>query len=352
MIFSQLTMGLLAGEDLGPFKIVGMVILGIVLFIFLFVFLRYAHLYVRSILTKAGVGLFDMFAISLRKVSPAVIVDARVMLVQARLDNIDRRDLEAHFLAGGNVQRVVFALIAANRAGIELDFRTAAGIDLAGRDVLDAVRTYVTPKVIDCPNPSSGKTEVAAVAKDGIQVLARARVTVRTNISRLVGGAGEETIVARVGEGIVSTIGSSDTHKKVLENPDEISRVVLGRGLDAGTAYEIVSIDIADVDIGSNIGARLQADQAEADKRVAQANAEKRRAMAVAEEQEFTATVMENRAKVVLAEAEVPQAMAAALRSGNLGVMDLYRLKNIQSDTEMRTGIAGDSSGGSAPKPE
>ena len=351
-MLSQLPVGLLVGDDLGPFKIVGMVVLGIVLFVFLFVFLRYAHLYVRSILTKAGVGLFDMFAMSLRKVSPAVIVDARVMLVQARLDDIDRRDLEAHFLAGGNVQRVVFALIAANRAGIELDFRTAAGIDLAGRDVLDAVRTYVTPKVIDCPNPSSGKTEVAAVAKDGIQVLARARVTVRTNISRLVGGAGEETIVARVGEGIVSTIGSSETHKKVLENPDEISRVVLGRGLDAGTAFEIVSIDIADVDIGSNIGARLQADQAEADKRVAQANAEKRRAMAVAQEQEFTATVMENRAKVVLAEAEVPQAMAAALRSGNLGVMDLYRLKNIEADTEMRSGIAGDSSGPSGTKPE
>jgi len=350
---SQFALGLAEVGEWGPLKIVGMVILGIVLFIFLFVFLRYAHLYVRSILTKAGVGLFDMFAISLRKVSPAVIVDARVMLVQARLDNIDRRDLEAHFLAGGNVQRVVFALIAANRAGIDLDFRTAAGIDLAGRDVLDAVRTYVTPKVIDCPNPSSGKTEVAAVAKDGIQVLARARVTVRTNIARLVGGAGEETIVARVGEGIVSTIGSSETHKKVLENPDEISRVVLGRGLDAGTAFEIVSIDIADVDIGNNIGARLQADQAEADKRVAQANAEKRRAMAVAQEQEFTATVMENRAKVVLAEAEVPQAMAAALRSGNLGVMDLYRLKNIQADTEMRTGIAGESSfDGSGPKPE
>jgi len=347
-VLAQLEVG-----EWGPMKLIGMVVLGIVLFVFLFVFLRYAHLYVRSILTKAGVGLFDMFAMSLRKVSPSVIVDARVMLVQARLDNIDRRDLEAHFLAGGNVQRVVFALIAANRAGIELDFMTAAGIDLAGRDVLDAVRTYVTPKVIDCPNPSSGKTEVAAVAKDGIQVLARARVTVRTNISRLVGGAGEETIVARVGEGIVSTIGSSETHKKVLENPDEISRVVLGRGLDAGTAFEIVSIDIADVDIGNNIGARLQADQAEADKRVAQANAEKRRAMAVAQEQEFTATVMENRAKVVLAEAEVPQAMAAALRSGNLGVMDLYRLKNIQADTEMRTGIAGESNfDGSGPKPE
>ncbi|MFT5285426.1 MAG: hypothetical protein ACI8TQ_001590 [Planctomycetota bacterium] len=343
------SLGLLQLEDTSMMKMIGLVVLAIVLFIFLFVFLRYAHLYVRSILTKAGVGLFDIFAMSLRKVNPAIIVDARVMLVQGRLDDVDRRDLEAHFLAGGNIERVVHALIAANRAGIELDFRTAAGIDLAGRDVLDSVRTYVTPRVIDCPNPSSGKTEVAAVAKDGIQVLARARVTVRTKLSRVVGGAGEETIIARVGEGIVSTIGSSETHKRVIENPDEISRVVLGRGLDAGTAFEIVSIDIADVDIGSNIGARLQADQAEADKRVAQANAEKRRAMAVAQEQEFTAKVMENRALVVLAEAEVPKAMAAALRAGNMGVMDLYRLKNIQADTDMRSGIAGDSEGSDGP---
>jgi uncharacterized protein YqfA (UPF0365 family) len=239
------------------------------------------------------------------------------------------------------VQKVVQAMISANRAGIELDFRTAAGIDLAGRDVLDAVKTSVTPKVIDCPNPASGKTEVAAVAKDGIQVLAKARVTVRTNIRRLVGGAGEETIIARVGEGIVSTIGSKTSHKDVLENPDSISKTVLARGLDAGTAFEIVSIDIADVDIGSNIGARLQADQAEADKRVAQAQAEKRRAMAVAAEQEFIAQVQENRAKVVLAEAEIPRAMASALQSGNLGVMDLYRLRNIESDTKMRSNIAG-----------
>jgi uncharacterized protein YqfA (UPF0365 family) len=239
------------------------------------------------------------------------------------------------------VDRVVIALIAADRAGIPLDFRVASSIDLAGRDVLEAVRTSVTPKVIDCPNPASGKTEVAAVAKDGIQVLARARVTVRTNIARLVGGAGEETIIARVGEGIVSTIGSRETHKLVLENPDDISKTVLSRGLDAGTAYEIVSIDIADVDIGHNIGARLQADQAEADKRVAQATAEKRRAMAVAAEQEFKATVVENRAKVVMAEAEVPLAMADALRTGNLGVMDLYRLRNVQADTDMRSGIAG-----------
>ena len=325
------------------FALIAVLLGAIVGFVLLILVLRFGHLYVRSVMTKAGVGLFDMLAMWLRKVNPTAIVNTRIMLVQARIEEVDRTDLEAHLLAGGNVERVVRALIAADRAGLEINFRTASGIDLAGRDVLDAVRTFVTPKVIDCPNPASGKTEVAAVAKDGIQVLARARVTVRTNLARLVGGAGEETIIARVGEGIVSTIGSSATHKAVLENPDEISKVVLARGLDAGTAFEIVSIDIADVDIGTNIGARLQADQAEADKRVAQANAEKRRAMAVAQEQEFKAVVVENRAKVVLAEAEVPLAMASALKSGNLGVMDLYRLRNIQADTDMREGIAGGS---------
>ncbi len=325
------------------------VVLAIGFLVFLVLLLRYANLWIRSVLTGAGVGLFDMFGMSLRRVNPSAIVNAMVMLVQSRITKVDKRDLEAHLLAGGHVDRVVRALIAADRAGIELDFRTASSIDLAGRDVLDAVRTSVTPKVIDCPNPESGKTEVAAVAKDGIQVLAKARVTVRTNIARLVGGAGEETIIARVGEGIVSTIGSKDTHKHVLENPDDISKTVLSRGLDAGTAFEIVSIDIADVDIGSNIGARLQADQAEADKRVAQAMAEKRRAMAVAAEQEFKAAVVENRAKVVLAEAEVPKAMAEALRNGNLGVMDLYRLRNIESDTKMRSNIAGEGGGGEAP---
>ncbi len=312
-------------QDGGPgiTKVVLYVLLALAILFFLFVFLRYVNLYIRSILTRAGVGLFDMVAMSLRQVSPAIIVNARVNLVQARITGIDKRDLEAHFLAGGNVVHVVRALIAADRAGIGLDFRTGAGIDLAGRDLLDAVRTSVTPKVIDCPNPASGKTAIAAVAKDGIQVLAKARVTVRTNIARLVGGATDETIIARVGEGIVSTIGSKETHKEVLENPNDISKTVLARGLDAGTAYEIVSLDIADVDIGSNIGARLQADQAEADKRVAQAMAEKRRAMAVAVEQEYKATVMENRALVVLAEVEVPKATADALRSGNLGLMGL-----------------------------
>ena len=321
-------------------KIAGGIALVIFLLVFLFVFLRYANLYLQSILTKANIGLFQMFAMGLRKVKPSVIVNAKIMLVQARIDDVSAKDLEAHYLAGGRVNRVVQAIISANRAAIALDFRTATAIDLAGRDVLDAVKTSVTPKVIDCPNPESGKVTIAAVAKDGIQVLAKARVTVRTNIARLVGGAGEETIIARVGESIVSTIGSSETHKKVLENPDEVSRNVLDRGLDSGTAYEIVSVDIADVDIGNNIGARLQADQAEADKRVAQATAEKRRAMAVAAEQEFTAQVEENRAKVVLAEAEVPLAMAEALRAGNLGVMDLYKLKNIDSDTSMRRSIS------------
>jgi len=319
--------------------IVMVVIFGL---LFLFLFLRFANLYLRSVTTQAGVGLLDMLFMSLRKVDPATIVNARVNLVQARVGGTIVRDLEAHYLAGGRIPRVVTALISANRAGLDLDFKTATGIDLAGRDVLEAVRTSVTPKVIDCPDPAKGKTEVAAVAKDGIQVLAKARVTVRTNIARLVGGAGEETIIARVGEGIVSTIGSMESHAHVLENPDQISKVVLARGLDAGTAFEIVSIDIADVDIGHNIGARLQADQAEADKRVAQAQAEKRRAMAIAAEQEFKAAVQENQAKVVEAKAEVPLAMADALRSGNMGVMDVYRLRNIESDTEMRRGIAGD----------
>lgn len=339
--------GLFGG--LSVLTIVGLVLLAIFLLFFLVLFLKFANLYVRSVTTNAGIGLFDMFAMHLRKVNPATILDAKIMLVQSRIEAVSTRDLEAHLLAGGRVQKVVAALISANRAGIDLDFRTAAGIDLAGRDVLDAVKTSVTPKVIDCPNPAQGKSEVAAVAKDGIQVLAKARVTVRTNIKRLVGGAGEETIVARVGEGIVSTIGSKESHKDVLENPDSISKTVLARGLDAGTAFEIVSIDIADVDIGVNIGARLQADQAEADKRVAQANAEKRRAMAVAAEQEFKAQVQENRAKVVLAEAEVPLAMASALKTGNLGVMDLYRLRNVESDTRMRSSIAGESTSGSEP---
>ena len=343
----------LLAEDGGDIlKTVGLVALVLFLLAFLVVFLKFAKLYIQSVLAGANVGLLDMVAMWLRKVNPATIVEGRINLVQARIDGIQSNDLEAHLLAGGNVPRVVSAIISADKASLGLDFQTATGIDLAGRDVLDAVRTSVTPKVIDCPDPAKGKSEVAAVAKDGIQVLAKARVTVRTNIARLVGGAGEETIIARVGEGIVSTIGSMDTHQLALENPDSISKTVLDRGLDAGTAFEIVSIDIADVDIGHNIGARLQADQAEADKRVAQALAEKRRAMAVAEEQEHVASVQANRAKVVAAEAQVPLAMAEALRSGNLGVMDMLRLKNIESDTTMRRSIGGiDPTGGTTEEP-
>ncbi|MHC4078533.1 MAG: flotillin-like protein FloA, partial [Planctomycetota bacterium] len=323
--------------DIWPW-IVGLLIL--VFVIFLIFVSKFINLWIQATLTKANISLFALIGMSLRKVNPTVIARARISAVQAGV-GAGVRDLEAHYLAGGNVLRVVGSLIAADRANLDLDFRRAAAIDLAGRNVLEAVQTCVNPKVIDCPDSAKGGTsKVAAMAKDGIQVLARARVTVRTNIARLVGGATEETIIARVGEGIVSTIGSSNTHKEVLENPDNISKSVLSRGLDAGTAFEILSIDIADVDIGENIGAKLQADQAEADKRIAQAKAEERRAMAVAAEQEQVAAVMENRAKLVLAEAEVPKAMADAFRAGNLGIFDYYRMKNIDSDTKMRTQIA------------
>ena len=278
------------------------------------------------------IGLGTLIGMRLRKVNPAGVVRPLINATKAGLAlRVD--DLEAHYLAGGNVNRVVTALISADKAGIELPFQRAAAIDLAGRDVLEAVQVSVNPKVINTPR-------VAAMAKDGIQLIAIARVTVRANINRLVGGAGEETILARVGEGIVSTIGSSISHKAVLENPDSISKAVLSRGLDAGTAYEILSIDIADVDVGKNIGAELQTDQAEADKRIAQARAEERRAMAVAAEQEMIARVQEMRAKVVEAEAQVPQAMADAFRSGNLGIMDYARYRNLQSDTQMRESIA------------
>jgi uncharacterized protein YqfA (UPF0365 family) len=262
------------------------------------------------------------------------------MLSKAGID-VASNMLETHFLARGDVLKVSRALVAANKADIPLPFQRAAAIDLAGRDVLEAVRTSVNPKVIDCPDPSKGKHTIDAVAKDGIQLLVKARVTVRANIARLVGGATEETIIARVGEGIVTTIGSSDSYKKVLENPDTISRTVSEKGLDAGTAFEILSIDIADIDVGANIGAKLQADQAEADMRRFQAEAEKRRAAAQAQEQEMVAKVQENRAKVVLAEAEIPLAIAEAFRNGHLGVMDYYRLKNVQADTDMRSSIGG-----------
>jgi uncharacterized protein YqfA (UPF0365 family) len=282
-------------------------------------------LWIAAWASGAYVGLFTLIAMRLRRVPPATIVTARISAVKAGLD-ISLNDLEAHFLAGGNVVRIVNAMISADKANIPLPFKRAAAIDLAGRNVLEAVQMSVIPKVIETP-------KIAAVAKDGIQLIAVSRVTVRTNIDRLVGGAGEETIIARVGEGMVSTIGSAVSHKNVLENPDHISKHILSKGLDAGTAYEILSIDIADVDVGENIGAKLQIDQANADKQIAQAKAEERRAMAVALEQEM-------RARVVEAEAEVPRAMAEAFRQGNLGIMDYYRMKNLQADTNMREEIA------------
>ncbi|NLP36514.1 MAG: flotillin-like protein FloA [Firmicutes bacterium] len=289
-------------------------------------------LWISSLAAGVRISIFLLVAMRLRRVPPAKIINPMIRATKAGLDlKIDQ--LESHYLAGGNVDRVTNALIAAQRAGIELGFERAAAIDLAGRDVLQAVQVSVNPQVIETPI-------VSAVAKNGIEVKAKARVTVRANIERLVGGAGEETIIARVGEGIVTTIGSSDSHEDVLENPDRISSTVLSKGLDAGTAFEILSIDIADVDVGKNIGAQLQTDQAEADKRIAQAKAEERRAMAVAREQEMRAAVQEMRAKVVEAEAEVPRAFAAALREGKIGVMDYFQLQNIQADTSMRDAIA------------
>ncbi len=305
-------------------------------------FFAYGSLWLRALLSGCHVSLLSLIGMRLRKVDPRVIVDARIMTTKAGLP-LDTNDLETHYLAGGHVLRVCQALVAASKANIKLSYERACAIDLAGRDVLEAVKTSVHPKVIEVPDPGTlrGRSTVDAVAKDGIQLRAKARVTVRTNLDRLVGGATEETIIARVGEGIVSTIGSSDTHKAVLENPDLISKTVLDKGLDAGTAFEILSIDIADVDVGENIGAKLQADQAAADLKVAQAKAEERRAMAVAREQEMKAEVEANRAKVVLAEAEVPKAMAQALREGNLGVIDYLNVRNIEADTRMRRGIAG-----------
>ena len=299
------------------------------------------RLWVEALSAGVTVSIGTLIGMRLRKVSPAAIVRPLINATKAGLD-LDINALEAHSLAGGRVDRVVGALISADKASIELAFNQAAAIDLAGRDVFEAVQVSVNPKVINTP-------KVAAMAKDGIQLIAIARVTVRANINRLVGGAGEDTILARVGEGIVSTIGSATTHKAVLENPDAISQTVLAKGLDAGTAFEILSIDIADVDVGKNIGAELQTDQAEADKRVAQARAEERRAMAVAEEQEMKALVGKMQAEVVKAEAEVPLAMAEALRSGNLGVMDFLKYRNVEADTNMRTAIAGPDDGPTTP---
>lgn len=312
--------------------ILGASIIGIIVVLAIFFTFVPVTLWISALAAGVKISIFTLIGMRLRRVIPSRIVNPLIKASKAGL-TVQINQLESHYLAGGNVDRVVNALIAAHRANIELPFERAAAIDLAGRDVLEAVQMSVNPKVIETPF-------IAGVAMDGIEVKAKARITVRANIDRLVGGAGEETIVARVGEGIVSTLGSSTSHKKVLENPDLISQTVLGKGLDSGTAFEILSIDIADVDIGKNIGAELQTEQAEADKKIAQAKAEERRAMAVASEQEMKAKVVEMRAKVVEAEAEVPLAMSEALRSGNIGVMDYVNYKNVQADTGMRDSIA------------
>jgi len=307
------------------------IVIAIILLVLIFSFIPIG-LWISALAAGVNVGIFNLIGMRLRRVVPAKIVNPMIKSQKAGLDvTVDK--LETHYLAGGNVDNVVNALIAAQRANIPLIFERAAAIDLAGRDVLEAVQMSVNPKVIETPT-------VSAVAKDGIEVQVKARVTVRANIDRLIGGAGEDTIIARVGEGIVTTVGSSESHKQVLENPDLISRTVLDKGLDSGTAFEILSIDIADVDVGRNIGAQLQTDQAEADKRIAQAKAEERRAMAIAKEQEMKAAVQEMRAKVVEAEAEVPKALAEALRQGKIGVMDFYALQNLKADTDMRDSIA------------
>ncbi|MCM1518506.1 MAG: flotillin-like protein FloA [Pseudoflavonifractor sp.] len=311
------------------------VLMGIVIVILLAIFFYYVpfFLWVSALVSGVHISMMQLVLMRIRKVPAAVIVRALIEAHKAGLQDVNRDDLEAHYLAGGNVEKVVHALVSASKANIELGFKMATAIDLAGRDVFQAVQMSVNPKVIDTP-------PVTAVAKDGIQLIAKARVTVRANIRQLVGGAGEDTVLARVGEGIVSSIGSSESHKQVLENPDSISKLVLKKGLDSGTAFEILSIDIADIDIGKNIGAALQIDQAQADKNIAQAKAEERRAMAIAREQEMKALAQEMKAKVIEAERELPQAMAQAFLNGNLGVMDYYRMKNMEADTTMRETIA------------
>lgn len=325
------------------FTVIILVFAGIIGF-FIFLYFVPVNLWITAIFSGVRVGLAELVFMRIRKVPPSIIVNSLITATKAGLtiseDGSESRrtlkssDLETHYMAGGNVPQVIKALISADKANINLSFRQATAIDLAGRDVFEAVQISVNPKVINTPS-------VAAVAADGIQLVAKARVTIRANIQQLVGGAGEDTILARVGEGIVTSVGSAATHKEVLENPDKISKLVLQRGLDAGTAFEILSIDIADVDVGANIGAKLQTDQASADLKVAEAKAEERRAMAVAEEQEMVAKAQEARAKVILAEAEVPKALAEAFRTGNLGVMDYYKFQNIQADTDMRESIAG-----------
>jgi uncharacterized protein YqfA (UPF0365 family) len=316
-----------------PILTLTFIALALVLF-FTFLYFVPVNLWITAAFSGVKVGLMELVFMRIRKVPPHLIVNSLITSTKAGL-SITTNDLETHYMAGGNVSAVIKALISAEKANIGLSFNQAAAIDLAGRDVFEAVQISVNPRVIDTPN-------VAAVAQDGIQLVAKARVTVRVNIAQLVGGAGEETILARVGEGIVTSIGSSVSHKEVLENPDKISKLVLSKGLDAGTAYEILSIDIADIDVGANIGAKLQIDQANADLKVAEAKAEERRAMAVAQEQEMKAKVVEARAAVVIAESEVPKAIAEAFRKGQLGVMDYYRMQNMQADTHMRDGIAGD----------
>ena len=319
-------------NDTAPLYLLGGIAVGVILFFLIFFYFLPFGLWISAQFAGVRINLFQLAFMRIRKVPPGIIVKAMVTATKAGL-SIKRDDLEAHYLAGGRVIPVINALISADKANIDLDFKTATAIDLAGRDVFEAVQLSVNPKVINTP-------PIAAVAKDGIQLIAKARVTVRANIRRLVGGAGEETIIARIGEGVVSSIGSSANHKEVLENPDMISKTVLAKGLDAGTAFEILSIDIADVDVGKNIGAQLQMDQALADKNIAQAKAEERRAMAIALEQEMKARAQEARAKVIEAEAEIPKAMAEAFRNGNLGIMDYYKMQNIQADTTMRESIA------------
>jgi len=335
------------GDGWSPW-VIGFLLIVVIFFLIIFgVLFQFVGLYVRALVSGARVGLLDLVGMKLRKVNAAAIVNSRIQASRAGID-VTTPEMESHVLAGGDVQRVINAMIAANKANIDLPWNVATAIDLAGRDILEAVQTSVNPKVIDVPNPALGRMTIDAVSKDGIQLKVKARVTVRTNIKSLVGGATEETIIARVGEGIVTAIGSSADYKDVLENPDHISKAVLAKGLDANTAFEILSIDIADIDVGENVGAKLQADQAESDKRRFQAEAEKRRALAVAHEQENVAKQAENRAAVILAEADIPRAMADAFRSGNLGVFDYYKLKNVQADTSMREAIAAPSDGNKA----
>ena len=316
--------------DVLSIVVITLVVIGLIIFFYYVPFM----LWINAVVSGVHISLVQLFLMRIRKVPPSKIVNCMIEAHKAGLMEVKRDGLEAHYLAGGHIERVVHALVSASKAGIDLSFQMATAIDLAGRDVFEAVQMSVNPRVIDTP-------PVAAVAKDGIQLIAKARVTVRANIRQLVGGAGEDTILARVGEGIVSSIGSAESHKQVLENPDSISKLVLSKGLDDGTAFEILSIDIADIDVGKNIGAQLQMDQAEADKNIAQAKAEERRAMAIASEQEMKAKAQEARAKVIEAESLVPQAMAEAFRNGNLGLMDYYRMQNIQADTTMRENIAG-----------